>query len=346
MAGEKQEKRRSRSWIGILVVIIALGLIASGYLWLSQEKHEKYTGPIEKITLAAYAGDTGALVYVAEDQGYFDENGLEVAIKDYESGKAAAEAMIAGEADIATSADFVFVSNSFDYADLRVLGTVATAEVKELVTRKDKGITTTADLIGKKIGVTRKSGGEFLLGTFLTFNGISIQDVELVDLKPSGIVEAILNGDIDAAFTWDPNVYYIKEDLGDNAINWTGYTAGQSFYFVLITKNDWIENNPSAVERFMKSLLEAENYIKNNPEESKEFVKDRFDYESDYINYSWPNQEYSVRFDQAMLIAFEDQARWRIEHGLTDKTTMPNYLDFIYIDGLQAVKREAVTIIQ
>ena len=346
MAGEKQEKRRSRSWIWILVVIIALVLAVGGNLWLSQEKPEKFTGPVEKITLAAYAGDTGALVYVAEDQGYFEENGLEVTIKDYESGKTAADAMIAGEADISTSAGFVFFSNSFDYADLRVLGTVATSEVKELVARKDKGITTTDDLIGKKIGVTKKSGGEFLLGTFLTFNGISLQDVELVDLKPSGIVGAISNGDTDAAFTWDPNVYNIKEELGDNAISWTGYTAGQSFYFVLITKKDWIENNPAAAERFMKSLLEAEDHIKDNSEESKEFVKDRFDYESDYMDYSWPKQEFAVSLEQAMLIAFEDQGRWRLKHGLTDKTTVPNYLDFIYIDALQAVKPEAVSIIR
>ncbi|TKJ25747.1 MAG: nitrate ABC transporter substrate-binding protein, partial [Hadesarchaea archaeon B3_Hades] len=147
----------------------------------------------------------GSLVYVAENQGFFEKNGLEVTIKGYGSGKAAGDALIAGEADISTSADSVFVSNSFDHADLRVFGTVATAEVKELVARKDKGITTIDDLIGKKIGVTKKSGGEFALGTFLIFNGLSDQDVELVDLKPSEIVEAISNGDIDAAFTWDPN---------------------------------------------------------------------------------------------------------------------------------------------
>jgi len=304
---------------------------------------EKPAGPVEKITLAAYAGETGALVYVAEDQGYFEKNGLEVTIKDYESGKAAADALIAGEADISTSADFVFVSNSFDHADLRVLGTVATAEVKELVARKDKGITTTDDLIGKKIGVTKKSGGEFALGRFLIFNALSYQDVELVDLKPSEIVEAVLNGDIDAGFTWDPNVYDIKEELGDNAISWPG---GQDFYFVLITKEDWIEKNPAAAERFMKSLLEAEDYIKDNSEGAKEFVKNRFDYESDYMDYSWPKQEFAVILEQAMLIAFEDQARWRIKQGLTDATEIPNYLNYIYMDALEEVKPEAIGIIR
>ncbi len=342
MAEEKIEQNPSKTWIWILVAVILIGLGIGSYFWLSQEE-PGYTGPVENITLAAYAGEAGALVYVAEDKGYFEKNGLEVNIIDYGSGKAAAVALINGEADIATSAGFVFVSNSFDYADLRVLGTVATAEVKELVARKDKGITTTDDLIGKKIGVTRRSGAEFLLGVFLTFNGISLQDIELVDLKPSEMMEAISNGDVDAVFTWDPNVFNIKEELGDNAISWSG---GQDFYFVLLTKEDWIENNPVAAERFIRAVLEAEDYIESNSEESKEFVADRFDYELDYIDYSWPKQEFVVVLEQAMLITFEDQARWAISENLTDKTDVPNYFNYIYFDALEEVKPEAVTMIR
>jgi len=343
MAGEKQEKRRPRAWIRILVVIIALGLAVGGYLWLRQEEPEKYTGPVEKITVAAAEYLTGALVHVAGEQGYFEKNGLEVTIKGYGSGKACADALIAGEADISTSADNVFVSNSFEHTDLRVFGTVATKQVKELVARKDKGITAINDLIGKKIGVTKKSGAEFQLGVFLTFNGISQEDVELVDLRPPEMMGAISNGDVDAVFVWDPYLYYIKKELGENAISWHG---GEGFYFVLLTKEDWLDKNPAAAERFLKSLLEAEDYIKDNSEEAKEFAKDRFEYESDYMDYSWPKQEYAVTLPQAMLILFEDQARWRIEQGLTDKTTVPNYLDFIYIDALQAVKPEGVAIIR
>ena len=328
-----------------ILLNVLLILAAVSFIHGCAKEEPSYTGPVEKVTVAAYAGDTGALIYIAENQGYFEKNGLEVTIKGYEAGKLAADALINGKADICTAAGFVFVSNSFDYADLRVLGTVATAEVKELVARKDKGITTTDNLRGKKIGVTKKSGGEFLLGTFLTFKGLSRIDVELVDLKPSEIVEAISNGDIDAAFTWDPNVYDIKKKIGDNAISWSGYTVGQNFYFVLITKEDWIKNNPKAAERFMKSLIEAEDYIKDNFEESKEFVKDRFDFESDYMDYSWPKQKFAVILEQAMLITFEDQARWRIENKLTDKTEVPNYLDSLYLDGLMSLKPEAVTVI-
>ncbi len=177
----------------------------------------------------------------------------------------------------------------------------------------------------------------------MLYNGLSIDDGELVDLKPSGIVKAVINGDVDAGVTWDPNVYSIKEELGGNAVSWS---VVESFYFVLITKEDWIKNNPAAAERFIKSVLEAEDYIKDNSEEAKEFIKNRFDYESDYIDYSWPNQEFAVILEQAMLILFEDQARWSIEQGLLDATEVPNYLDYIYMDALEEVKPEAVGIIR
>ena len=327
----------------IIAIIVVLGILIGGYLWLNQDK-PKYTGLVEIITLAAYAGETGALVYVAEDQGFFEKNGLEVTIKDYESGKAATNILIAGEADIATAADDVFISNALDHADLRVFGTVATAEVTGLIARKDKGILTINDLIGKKVGVTKNTGCEIALASFLLDNDFSINEVELVDLKPSEILEAISNGDIDAAVTWDPNVYNIKKELGDNAVNWGNIQ--ESFYFVLITKKEWLENNPAAAERFMKSVLEAEDYIKDNSEEAKEFIKNRFDYEQDYIDYSWPKQEFAVVLEQGMLIWFESITRWRIKNNLVDATEVPNYLNYIYIDALNEVKPEAISIIR
>ncbi len=326
--------------IGIFIsAIIVIGISVGG----CQKQPEEYTGPVEKITLAAYAGETGALVYVAEHQGYFKKNGLEVTIKDYESGKAAANILVAGEVDIATAADDVFISGALDHADLRVFGTVATAEVTALIARKDKGIITIDDLIGKKVGVTKNTGCEIALASFLLDNGLFINEIELVDLKPSEIVKAILDGDIDAAVTWDPNVYDIKKELGDNAISWGNIQ--ESFYFVLITKKEWLENNPAAANRFIKAVLEAEDYVKDNSKEAKEFIKNRFDYEQDYIDYSWPKQEFAVVLEQAMLVWFESITRWRIKNNLVEATEVPNYLDYIYMDALEKVKPEAVGII-
>ncbi len=93
----------------------------------------KYEGPVEKLTIASYFGDSGALVYIADNRGYFKANGLDVTIKDYEAGKLAADALMAGKVDISTSAGFVFVSNSFNNPDLKILGTVAVSKTTGLI---------------------------------------------------------------------------------------------------------------------------------------------------------------------------------------------------------------------
>jgi NitT/TauT family transport system substrate-binding protein len=326
----------SRTFFGV-VVLMALGLSACG-----QEGPGK---PAEEITLAVYAGSDSTLVYIAQEQGFFADNGLEVTLREYEAGKLAGDAVIAGEADIATSSDFVFVSNSLESDDLRVLGTISESDLIELVARKDRGISTPADLKGKRIGVTRKSAGEFYLGTFLTFNGLSLSDVEIVDLNPSEIVEAISGGEIDAGLTWNPNIYNMKQALGENAVSWPGQ-SGQAFYFVLLARAEFLSERSLAVERFLRALVQAEDFVEAHNEEAKEFIRQTFDYDAAYLDSVWPGQKFTVMLPQAMLIVFEDQARWRIENGLTDTTSIPNFLDRLYMDGLEVVRPEAVTVVR
>jgi NitT/TauT family transport system substrate-binding protein len=93
-------------------------------------------------------------------------------------------------------------------------------------------------------------------------------------------------------------------------------------------------------------LVWGTGFIKDNHEKSKEFVKNRFGYESEYIEYAWPKQEFAVTLEQAMLVTFEDQARWRMTNNLTEATEILNYLDYIYLDALEAVKPEAIGIIR
>ena len=108
--------KRFRSLVAVAVIVAAI------VVWFVLRQPPERTGPVDKITLGAYTGDTAALVWIAEDQGFFVENDLEVTIKGYEAGKLAADALLAGEVDVTTSAEFVFVSNAFDHDDLRVGG--------------------------------------------------------------------------------------------------------------------------------------------------------------------------------------------------------------------------------
>jgi len=58
----------------------------------------------------------------------------------------------------------------------------------------------------------------------------------------------------------------------------------------------------------------------------------------------WFQNQFSLSLDQSLILAMEDEARWMISNSLTTEKTVPNFLDYIYPDGLSAVKPGAVRI--
>lgn len=325
-----------------LIVIILLGI---NIFWSA--KNGKHARPMESITVAN-TEEYSTLIWIAEQKGYFADNGLTIINKDYQSGKMAADALLAGEADISVSADFVFVINAFTNPDLRILGVIDSVENIELIARKDRGIAQPKDLKQKRVGVTKKSSGEFFLITFLASNGISLSDTELVDVNPKDMEHVIAKGDIDAVLTWPPNVFNIKKILGENALSWPSQ-SGQKYNMLLLAKERFVEEKPKAVKKFLRSLLQAEEFINHNADEARERIAKKYGYTKDYMDAQWPQHDFIVSLPQDLVSTMEWQARWAVKSNLWDgKPPLPyvNFLDLIYFDALAALRPERVTIIR
>jgi NitT/TauT family transport system substrate-binding protein len=67
-------------------------------------------------------------------------------------------------------------------------------------------------------------------------------------------------------------------------------------------------------------------------------------YDNASIDSAWAEHKFVVTFGQPLILAMEDETRWLISNGLTNARAVPNYLDFIYSDGLRSVRPQAVTI--
>jgi NitT/TauT family transport system substrate-binding protein len=96
----------------------------------------------------------------------------------------------------------------------------------------------------------------------------------------------------------------------------------------------------------MKSLAQAEDYLISHPDETKAIVRERMNIDNAYMEVVWPRYQISLSLDQSLILAMEDEARWLVDNNLTPENEVPNFLDYIYEDGLKAVKPEAVNIIR
>jgi NitT/TauT family transport system substrate-binding protein len=174
---------------------------------------------------------------------------------------------------------------------------------------------------------------------------MSIRDVTLTNLTPKQAVDAIANDSVDAVVIWEPYVSQIKEQQTNGIFSWSVH-SGQAQYAVLVGRNDWIRQNPELVKRVLKSLAWAEEYVVRHPAQAKAILKKRYQHNDAYVARVWPEHQFSLSLDQALVLAMEDEARWMIKNKLTTEKQIPDFMNYIYIDGLKAVKPEAVNVIR
>lgn len=327
-------------WPGIMVLLLVALVMAVVAL---QERRSKYPGPPDDLSIGITASEYSALVIIADERGFFKENGLAVTIREYESGYNSLTHLVQGDPDIAAATEFAFVNKALRHPGLRIITSIATTAIHELVARKDRSIGKPSDLRGKRLGVSLKTSGEFFLTTFLILNNMMPDDVTIVDLSPPGLVEALSNGEIDAALSWDIFVHQMKEELGENAISWSAQ-GSQLASWVLVMKKETIDARPEVVERFIRSLILAEEFVRANNPEARAILARRWNREQEYVQYIWERQRPVVSLDQPLIITMENEARWMLQAGNGDKKTVPNFLDLIYLDALDAVKPKAITI--
>ncbi len=325
------------------IFIALLGILTVLGLWSCSPS--SYSGEIETLTVANVPTELNALFYIAEAQKFFAHNGLQVIFKeDYDSGATAAAGMLNGEADIALAAEFPIVRQVFNKKDITSFGTIAKYENTYITWRTDSGIKTIQDLKGKRIGVTLQTISEFYLGRMLNLNGMNIQQVTLIDTRAPDSEKAIAGGEVDAVVTWEPWVTQINQRMDKEVITMP-LQSGQYAYWNLIGTSGWVNNHSNIIERLMKSLVQAEGYIASHQDEAKAIVRKRMNFDEAYMEIIWPRYQFSLTLDQSLITAMEDEARWMISNNLTTEKMVPDFLKYIYIDGLKTVKPEAVNII-
>ena len=323
------------------ITVIASTVVGSWYLL---DPHSNLSGKPESLTIGIKPAEANALIYIAEDQGFFAGNSLNVAVINYSTKLQAFKGMASGDVNISIISEYPIVAAAFKKENISVIACTSRFQDQYLVGRKDRGIKDVSDLNGKVIGVPLGTIAEFYFGRFLDLHGMDLQDVNVQYVPFPHAADAFFNGSVDAVMIWDGASGSSGVLLGNNSIAWS-VQSGQASYDLIACRNDWISSHPESITRFLISLHQAEEYLVNHPEEAKKIVQKRIDRPDAQMASIWPRFQFSLILDLSLVTAMEDEGRWMINNNLTTKKTIPNFRDYIYTKGLDVVKPEAMNII-
>ena len=333
--------RLFRASAAAALAVIILGLAYLG----TRDQPLTQNSPPEKLSIAMPPVPHSALLYIAAAKGYFAEEGLEVTMMPAIHGKAAIDLVLQGKADLGAASEVVFVLATTAGGALGIAANmISTSDDLAVIARRDHGIAAPRDLVGKKVGGTLGTSGEYFLWAFLIRNKLSPGSVMLVDMPPGQIVAGIAAGTIDATSTWQPNVLNVQHALSDNAVTFyepESYTET----FNVIGRSDFLTAHAKAIEKLMRAMLKAEQFMRSRPEETLNLVAEWLKINVDTLRPTLKQFDFKVNLLQSHLITLEDEARWAMARGYAATGPVPNLLPHVYLDALLAVQPERVTVL-
>jgi ABC-type nitrate/sulfonate/bicarbonate transport system substrate-binding protein len=325
-------------------LVILSVLIISTMLFVGCVQPEEVPEEKVNLVLGAEASLLPASVWVAENQGYFLEEGLNLTIKEFGSGRLSFLDMLEDGVDISTVAPTPIMFNSFERQDFSIFATFVYAfnDVK-VIANQDSNIRVIADLVGKKIGTPAGTTGQFFVEAFLTYNEIDVSEVMIVDIPPANLPGALNAKEVDTIVIWEPHAYNAQELLGAKAIRLpSSEIYKETFNFMVM--NDFAKENSETLEKFTRAIVKATEFIQNNKNESQKIVAQRLKLDETVTNILWEDFVFEVSLEPELITTLEDEAKWAIDSNLTDKKEVPNYLNYVYSNALKQVDSSLVTI--
>ena len=269
---------------GAIAAVSALALAgcsSSG----SDDSTDSASGELTPVTLQLqwFAQAQFAGYYAALDQGYYEDEGLDVTILEGGADIVPQDVLSGGDADYAISWVPKVLGSIEQGAEITDVAQIFERSATTQISMKDKSITTAADLAGKKVG-SWGYGNEWELFAGMQKAGVATDDISLV--QQAFDMNGFLAGDIDAAQAMTYNEYaqvlesvnpatgelFTPDDL--NVIDWNkeGTAMLQDAIWADSAKLADDDAYADQTVKFIKASIKGWIYAKDNPEEAAGIV--------------------------------------------------------------------------
>lgn len=300
--------------------LVCLSMTGCSNETTSASVNKKVTLVLDYVTNTNHTG-----IYVAQNLGYFKEEGLEVEI--IEPGDTTTSAaMVAtnkGQFGVSYQEDVTYAKTAEEAMPIKAIATIMQHNTSGFVALKASGITSPKDFEGHVYAGWQSLSEEAVIKAVMKAENADIGKLTMVGSDGSGFASLGKGVDIQWVFEgWD----LIKANAEGYEYNYMPLNELDErldYYTpVIITNDEMLNNDKETVQKFMNAVKKGYEYAIEKPNESAEILHTYIpDYDIEYLKESqnYVSQQYA-----------RDSEIW----GLMKDSVWDNYTSFMFENGL------------
>jgi len=236
-----------------------------------------------------------AKFFVAKEQGFFKQEGLDVELIEFVNSADGLNAVVAGKLDIGAFGTVAPLVHYARGADLKIIGGIMGQDAALITTaERASDIRSIADLKGKKVATVRLATGDAVLRGALLDNKIDLKNgVQIFELKsPPAVIEAVKSGQVDAGVIWGPHDIR-AERQGLKVVVRSGDLQPGHPCCRLVVSSDKLKGDVAV--RFLRAILKAEKFAASHRKETIDAIAKYVKLDRDILEQGY----YSPNLDQS-----------------------------------------------
>jgi len=214
-----------------------------------------------------------------------------------------------GKVDTVTNAETQALLRSTANPDIRVILTVAEYSYR-IVARRSSGISTAADLRGKKIATSLNSSAHFYIVKTLREAGLSEADVTVVGVPPPEMPAALARGDVDAISIWEPASEKAAQALGTDAVILKGPRYSERFNLNTTSEIAADPVKRAALVELLRTLIRTSKEVREHPDKVQPVIAAKLNLPLPLVSASWDRFRFPAAVPDDLLDTMLEQEPW------------------------------------
>jgi len=269
----------SKKLILILSSILILILATVSIFYITNSKSTTSTTPEKTIKMGYTKTSANLNVFVAQENQYFKDRGLNVDLVEFQSSNDIINALIRGDLDSGCCAGITAVFDTYKTnPDKLKLFTISDdSKMKpwnHLIIKQNSDVQTLEDLEGKKVGVFPGSNATPIFKEYLKSKDVDVAKVELVQIPAANQLQTLESGEIEALWAYEPITSIALDKTGFRVIDQSIFAkvnpkANMAAGYI---STDFIQKYPNQAKRFVEAMDQANTFMAQNPTKASSFL--------------------------------------------------------------------------